>query len=57
MIKLNHFKLKLNQLELNAIESLIDQFPFFEDLKADIKGFKPNGEISNVQISWIEKKK
>ena len=54
--KAESFKLKLNQLKLNAIESLLDQFPFFVDLKADIKGFKPDGEISNLQISWIQKK-
>ena len=54
--KAESFKLKLNQLKLNAIEPLIDQFPFFEDLKADIRGFKPNGEVSNLQISWIQEK-
>ena len=54
--KAESFKLKLNQLKLNAIEPLINQFPFFEDLKADIRGFKPNGEVSNLQISWIQEK-
>ena len=54
--KAESFKLKLNQLKLTAIEPLIDQFPFFEDLKADIRGFKPDGEVSNLQISWIQEK-
>ena len=50
------FKLKLNQLNIDAAESIINQTPFFEELKSYLDDHSPTGDIKNLQLSWKKNK-
>ena len=50
------FKLKLNQLNIDAAESIINQTPFFEELKSYLDDYSPTGDIKNLQLSWKKNK-
>jgi uncharacterized protein (TIGR02099 family) len=53
---LDSFKLKLNELNIDAAEILLNQATFFETLKTNLTEFNPSGIIKNLKMSWIREK-
>ena len=50
------FKLKLNKLNIDAAEIIINQTPFLEGLKSYLDDFSPTGDIQNLKLSWEKNK-
>ena len=45
-------KLKVNELNIDAAETLLNQTPFFREIKNQLKNYNPSGLIKNLQFSW-----
>ena len=45
-------KLKMNELNIDAAETLLNQTPFFTEIKNQLKNYNPSGLIKNLQFSW-----
>ena len=48
------FKVKLNELNIDAAEHILAQTPFFEEIKSELNKANPSGLIKNFQLSWIK---
>jgi len=51
------FSLKVNKIQLDAANEILQSIPYFDDVKNKVNTIQPSGSLSNVDLKWTESKK
>ena len=51
------FALKVNHIQLDAANEILQTIPYFDDVKNKVNAIQPSGSLSNVDLKWVESKK
>ena len=51
------FSLKINKIQLDAANEILQIIPYFDDIKSKINTIQPSGSVSNVDLKWSSNKK
>ena len=54
--KLTAFSLKINKIQLDAANEILQTIPYFDDVKNKVDAIKPSGSLSNVDLKWVDDK-
>lgn len=55
--KLTAFSLKINKIQLDAANEILQAIPYFDDIKNKVSTIQPSGSLSNVDFKWMDDKK
>ena len=51
------FTLKVNKIQLEAANEILQTIPYFDDVKNKVNMIQPSGSITNLNLKWAENKK
>ena len=51
------FSLKINKIQLDAANEILQTIPYFDDVKSKVNAIQPSGSLSNVNLNWSDSKK
>jgi uncharacterized protein (TIGR02099 family) len=51
------FSLKVNNIQLDAANEILQTIPYFDDIKNKVNTIQPSGSLSNVDLKWAESQK
>jgi len=51
------FSLKVNKIQLDAANEILQTIPYFDDVKSKVNAIQPSGSLSNVNLNWSDSKK
>lgn len=52
--KPNAFSLKVNKIQLDAANEILQTLPYFDDIKNKVNAIQPSGSLSNLDLKWID---
>ncbi|MEY3616510.1 MAG: hypothetical protein RLZZ10_2, partial [Pseudomonadota bacterium] len=55
--KPNAFSLKINKIQLDAANEILQTIPYFDDIKNKVSAIQPSGSLTNVDLRWMDNKK
>ena len=47
------FSLKINKIQLDAANEILQTIPYFDDVKSKVNAIQPSGSLSNVNLNWV----
>ena len=50
------FSLKINKIQLDAANEILQTIPYFDDVKSKVNAIQPSGSLSNVNLNWENNK-
>ena len=50
------FSLKINKIQLDAANEILQTIPYFDDVKSKVNTIQPSGSLSNVNLNWVNSK-
>ena len=50
------FSLKVNKIQLDAANEILQTIPYFDDVKSKVNAIQPSGSLSNVNLNWVNSK-
>jgi uncharacterized protein (TIGR02099 family) len=51
------FSLKINKIQLDAANEILQTIPYFDDIKNKVSAIQPSGSLTNVDLRWMDNKK
>ena len=51
------FSLKVNKIQLDAANEILQTIPYFDDVKSKVNDIQPSGSLSHVNLKWANSKK